>query len=345
MAHTPFLSIIIPIYNTEAYLTECVESILKQDFTEYEILLVDDGSTDNSPAICDDYCRKYAHVHCIHQANSGHTAARQAGFLASQGTYVAFVDSDDWVSPEMYTDLCRIAQETDADIVHCNFIAVMPDKEKTNKVPFSPGYYDKTRLMEEVYPKMIYSGTWFTFGAEPNLWNKLFRRSLLERFLFRVPKDIRIGEDWLTTYPCMLAAESVYFTDKAYYYYRSRSGSLKHHMDQDRLPDLHRLLAACQNALDVNHYPFMARQVDYYLAYQSMQTLIPIFQERLRMSGNHNKTVKSSRKLFLEECANSQIRQAFRTVKTGDINGSHNKLYAFCIRRRLYLLFRIALKI
>ncbi len=345
MADTPFLSIIIPVYNTEAYLPECVESILKQELKEYEILLVDDGSTDGSPAICDRYCAKYSHIRCIHQKNSGHTAARQAGFLACKGAYVAFADSDDWVSPVMYTQMCRTARESGADIIHCNFIAVMPDQEKKNTVPFAPGYYDKRMLLETVYPKMIYSGTWFTFGAGPNLWNKLFRRSLLEKFLFEVPTDIRVGEDWLTTYPCMLAAESVYFLEEAYYYYRSRSGSMKHHMDQNRLPDLHRFLTACRKAVDADRYPYMAGQVDYFCAYQSMQTLIPVFQDRLYMSGNDNTTNHSPKKLFRRECSDPQIRQSFRAVKIGDINGLHNKLYALCIRCQLYYLFRIALKI
>lgn len=345
MANTPFLSIIIPIYNTEAYLPECIESILKQEFKDYEILLVDDGSTDNSPTICDRYCAEYSHIHCIHQKNSGHTASRQAGFLAGKGEYVAFVDSDDWVSPVMYTKMCQIAQESDADIIHCNFTAVMPDKEKINRVPFAPGYYDKAMLMETVYPKMIYSGTWFTFGASPNLWNKLFRRSLLEKFLFDVPTDIRVGEDWLTTYPCMLAAKSVYFTEGAYYYYRSRSDSVKHHMDQNRLPDLHRFLTACRKAIDPDRYPFMSAQVDYFCAYQSLQTLIPIFQDSFRVSGINNRTYNSPRTLFHEECADPRIRQSFRTVKIRDINGFHNKLYALCIRHRFYLLFRAAVKI
>ena len=187
MSANPFLSIVIPIYNAESYLPCCLDSILAQHFTDYEVILVDDGSTDRSPAICDAYAAGHSQIRCLHQANSGHTAARQKGVRASLGTYIAFVDSDDWVAPEMYDRMCTAARDTGADIVHCNYTSVMAHKEKLCGIPFPSGFYDKKRLMETVYPNMIYFGTFFVFGIAPNLWNKLFRRSLLERCLFRIP--------------------------------------------------------------------------------------------------------------------------------------------------------------
>ena len=215
MSVNPFLSIVIPVYNAESYLPCCLDSILAQQFTDYEVILVDDGSTDRSPAICDAYAAGHSQIHCLHQANNGHTAARQTGVRASLGTYIAFVDSDDWVAPEMYDRMCTAARDTGADIVHCNYTSVMPHKEKICGIPFPSGFYDKKRLMETVYPNMIYFGTFFVFGIAPNLWNKLFRRSLLERCLFRIPHDIIVGEDGPVTYSCMLEADSVFFCDEA----------------------------------------------------------------------------------------------------------------------------------
>ena len=105
MSSTPFLSIIVPIYNAEQYLEECLDSILCQELTDYELILVDDGSTDSSPAICDHYASSHSQVQVLHQQNQGLPGARQAGFAMATGEYIAFVDSDDRVDPAC-TPLC-----------------------------------------------------------------------------------------------------------------------------------------------------------------------------------------------------------------------------------------------
>ncbi|MDE7430170.1 MAG: glycosyltransferase, partial [Lachnospiraceae bacterium] len=96
---TPFLSIIVPVYNVEPYLACCLDSILAQTFTDFEVLLIDDGSTDASGTICDDYAKKDSRIRCFHKENGGHTSARQAGFRQASGKYITFVDSDDWIAP------------------------------------------------------------------------------------------------------------------------------------------------------------------------------------------------------------------------------------------------------
>lgn len=338
MSKQPFLSIIIPVYNVENYLSTCLDSILQQEFTDYEIILVNDGSTDDSGVICDSYTQKYTHIHCIHQKNAGHTAARQAGFSASKGVYIAFADSDDWVAADMYTNMCQIAQKTNADIIHCDFIAVMPHQQKKCSIPFAPGLYDKKSLQETVYPQMIYSGTYFTFGAAPNLWNKLFRRNLLEKALFQIPHDIIVGEDGLITYSCMLAASSIYFTDKAYYYYRSLGTSLCHNMNTARLSENHTMFETYHKLIDLKSYPMLQKQLHYFFAYQSLLTMVPIFQTLLQEKELPDGQI---RRLFLSECRNSYIKEAFAHVKIRDIKGTRNKIYAFCIRYRLYYLFSV----
>lgn len=336
MSARPFLSIIIPVYNAEKYLPCCLDSILAQQFTDYEIILVDDGSTDRSPAICDEYGAAHPQIHCLHQANSGHTAARQNGLRASSGQYIAFVDSDDWVSPEMYDHMCAAAIDNHADIVHCNFTAVMPEKEKVCGIPFPAGFYDKAKLMETVYPNMIYFGTYFVFGIAPNLWNKIFRRNLVEKYLFQIPHDIIVGEDGPVTYACMLEASSVFFCEEAYYYYRSNADSLCHKMDTGRLRENHSMFETYDRLINQAAYPFVQRQLSYFFVYQSLLTFVLVFQTVLQESG-------SFRKLFLEECGNPYIEAAFRKVPLKDITGLRNKLYAFCVRHKLAGLFKILL--
>lgn len=330
----PFLSVIIPVYNAEAYLPRCLDSLLAQTFTDFEAILVDDGSTDGSAALCDGYARKDNRFHCIHKKNGGHTSARQAGLGKAAGTYVAFVDSDDWTAPAMYQTMCSAAKDTGADMVCCNYTAVTPKGDILCRSSFREGFYEKAQLEEEVYPRMLYSGTYFTYGTAPNLWNKLFRRELLTKNLCSVPLSVKLGEDALITYICLLEASSVFFCDESLYFYRSSSSSLTHSMDENRLRENRTLFDAFLGIIDLSVYPCMERQLHYYFVYQCLLTYVPVFTDIPASRG---------RRIFFDECTYPPVKEAFHAVKIRDINGLHNKLYAFCIRHRLYGLFRLFL--
>lgn len=332
----PFLSIIIPVYNVELYLSKCLDSILVQTFTDFEVLLIDDGSTDNSAALCDSYAEKDDRFRCFHKENGGHTSARQTGLQHAAGTYITFVDSDDWVDPGMYQKMCSVAKDTGADTVCCNYIAATPNGDIKCRSSFQEGLYRKAQLEEEVYPRMIYSGTYFTYGEAPSLCNKMFRKNLLEKNLYNVPRSVKIGEDALASYVCLLESSAVYFCEEYFYYYRSSASSLTHNMDEKRLSENRTLFDMLLHIIDFSVYPYMERQLDYYFVYQCLLTFVPVFSN---MAGSR----KNIRPLFLDECAYPPVKKAFRSVKIRDINGLHNKLYAFCIRHRLYSLFRFFL--
>lgn len=328
----PFLSIIVPVYNVAPYLAQCLDSILAQTFTDFEVILVDDGSTDGSGALCDSYAKKDARFRCLHKENGGLVSARQAGFGHVTGDYATFVDSDDWIHPAMYQRMCGAAKETNADAVCCNYTAVTPKGDIQCRSSFQSGLYKKAQLEEQVYPRMLYSGAYFTYGVAPNLWNKIFRRELLERNLYNVPLSVKVGEDALASYICLLEASSIYFCDEFFYYYRSSSSSLTHNMDEKRLPENRTLFHTLLKIIDCSVYPDMERQLDYYFVYQCLLTFVPVFAN---MAGPH----RERRALFLDECANPPVKKAFRTVSIREINGLHNRLYALCIRHRLYGLF------
>lgn len=337
MHNSPFLSIIVPVYNVEKYIRQCLDSILSQNFTDYEVILVDDGSTDKSGTICDEYASDNPSFQCIHKPNGGLPSARKCGYKASRGKYVAFVDSDDWIAPDMYSKLCHAARNTQADIVLCNYTAVMSDRAEVCTTPFMAGFYDKRRLKEEIYPYMIYSGTFYKYGISPNLWNKLFRRELLHDHLFHVPDAVTVGEDTLATYSCILEAASVFIMDEALYYYRSNADSMSRRaMPSGRLSENHQMFSTLCDVIDLSAYPYMERQLDYYFVYQCLLTYVPVFKNM--------KVSPSSRKTFLEECNFPLIRKAFSRTPIRDINGTHNKFFAFCIRHRLFVLFVLLLK-
>lgn len=332
----PFLSVVVPVYNVAPYLAQCLDSILAQTFTDFEVILVDDGSTDGSGALCDSYAGKDSRFRCLHKENGGLVSARQAGFRHVTGEYVTFVDSDDWIHPAMYQRMCGAAKETNADTVCCDYTAVTRNGDILCRSPFQSGLYDKPALEEQVYPRMLYSGTYFTYGIAPNLWNKLFRRKLLERNLYRVPLSVKVGEDALVSYICLLESSSIYFCGEPFYYYRSSSSSLTHNMDEKRLPENRTLFDTLSDIIDLSVYPYMERQLDFYFVYQCLLTFAPVFSH---MTGSP----RDIRARFLVECANPPVKKAFRSVSIRDIGGLHNKLYAFCIRHRLYRLFRFFL--
>lgn len=332
----PFLSIIIPVYNVEPYLARCLDSILAQTFTDFEAILVDDGSTDGSAVICDSYAQKDERFFCFHKENGGHTSARQMGLRHANGTYITFVDSDDWISPDMYEKMCGAARNTGADTVCCNYIASTPKEEIQCRSSFQGGLYRKAQLEELVYPRMIYSGVYFTFGVAPSLCNKIFRKNLLEKNLLSIPLSVKVGEDALVSYICLLESSSVYFCEEYFYYYRSSSSSLTHTMEEKRLSENRILFDTLLNTIDLSVYPYMEWQLDYYFVYQCLLTFIPVFTD---MSGSRGHI----RALFLDECAYPPVKKAFRAIRISEINGLHNKLYALCIRCRLYGLFHFFL--
>lgn len=332
----PFLSIIVPVYNVEAYLSECLDSILAQTFTDFEVLLIDDGSTDGSSALCDEYAGKDKRIRCFHKENGGHMSARQEGFRRAAGDYVAFVDSDDWTAPVMYERMCSAAKKSGADVVCCNYTAVAPGKQIERRDVCEPGFYNRRRLEEQVYPVMLYSGRFFHYGVSPSLCNKLFRRTLFEKHLFRVPLSLRLGEDGLAVYGCLLEASSACFLSESFYYYRSNGGSLTHNMDEGRLMENRLLFDTYDRLTDLAAHPCMEKQLLYYYTYQGLLTFPPVFRAMQSTGVNF-------RKLFLEECRYPPVRRAFRAVRISDVSGLHNKAYVLCIRHRLYGLFRLFL--
>lgn len=331
---TPYLSVIVPIYNVESYLAQCLDSILAQTFTDFELLLIDDGSTDNSPAICERYAAQDDRIRLFHQENGGHTAARQAGLRRALGSYVTFVDSDDWIAPSMYQKICDAAKNTDADMVCCGYIAVTPSKNIERRDICAPGLYSKQQLEEQVYPQMLFSGSFFHYGVSPSLCNKLFRRTLLEKHFYNVPLSIKLGEDALVSYICLLDSDTVFFLEECLYFYRSNSSSITHHVDSKKLSENHTLFDTFDRIMP---HPCMERQLLYYYAYQSLLILPSVFRAE-QESGN------PFRDDFLAECSYPPIRRAFRSVRLKDITGFHNKAYAFCIRHGLYRLFRLFLR-
>ena len=209
----PVISIIVPVFNAERHLDECVRSLLAQTFSEIEIILIDDGSTDQSGKLCDEYAEKDKRVKVIHQKNQGQSAARNTGIVNSTGDYIMFADSDDWVLP----DFCRIPYEKavqyDADCVMFKYVWF--DK---GKCEFQKDYESGLKTSEEAI-MLVNDG----IGLAP--WNKLYKKSLFDNIRFPVG---RIFEDIPTIPKLVHLATKVFYENESLYYYRAIKNSTTH---------------------------------------------------------------------------------------------------------------------
>lgn len=210
------VSVGLAVYNSESYLQQCLDSLISQTLDELEIILVDDGSTDHSGSICDQYAEKDGRIKLIHKPNGGLASARQTALVASTGDYFCVCDADDWMEPDMYEKLWEKAIETGADVVMCDNWREYDNGQCTISVYGREIPSDNNQIIEEVLNDRFPSF----------LWKKLFRRDLFEKFGIEWEPCIDMQEDFLMTlkilqHPVKLA----YLPEPLYHYRRLRDGN------------------------------------------------------------------------------------------------------------------------
>lgn len=230
---SPYLTIIIPVYNTEKYLKKCLDSVISQAIKNIEIICIDDGSTDNSPAILDEYAKRDDRIKVIHKTNGGLVSVRKHGVVEAKGKYIGFVDSDDWVEPDMFERLYNTAIKYNADMVSSGYI-------------MEGGYvsYEYDSLEEGLYveadkckwlDKIIFNMSEHDLGLRGSVCCKLFRGDLLKKIQPRVPDEITISEDKMCVLTFALECKSMYVIRDAWYHYMINSGSMTQKPNTDYL--------------------------------------------------------------------------------------------------------------
>ena len=214
------ISVIIPVYNAERHLRRCVESVCAQTFEDLEIILVDDGSTDASGAICEEFARKDGRVVVIHQENGGRTRARNAGLLAAHGEYIGFVDADDWIEANMYLQMHQKMRAEAVDAVLCGHFEDTGSAQKEVFHGFKEGKYTRSSLIKDVYPQMLAGEAFFEMKMLLNRWDKILIREKLMKFQLEVHEQVELGEDILCVVPYLLNCDSIYILHDCFYHYR-----------------------------------------------------------------------------------------------------------------------------
>ena len=214
---TPELSIIVPIYKVEKYLEECIQSILGQTFTDFELILVDDGSPDACPQMCDAAAKKDSRVRVIHQKNGGLSAARNTGIEAARGNWLGFVDSDDFVAPDMYEKLYHAAVNAGADCAMCSVQLIHEDGSRMDTLQHWKVYGGDTG--EDILKTI----TWQNNAPYLVAWNKLYRREVFRTLRYPVG---RINEDVFVFAELFDTIKMVACVEQPLYFYRQRTGSI-----------------------------------------------------------------------------------------------------------------------
>ena len=213
----PIISVIVPVYNVEEYLERCIQSILNQTFTRFELILVDDGSPDNCPAICDEWAQKDPRICVIHKENGGLSSARNAGLQEVKGSYIAFVDSDDWIEKDMLEVLYNLLNEyPDADIAKCE---LMEDdgKRSIKKSNVQVQLKEKTDMWESFF--RIHGE-----ASNTSVCVNLYRKEVLDGFTF----PITLNEDVEASYEFCLRAKKMVTTNQIKYHYFYNRNSITH---------------------------------------------------------------------------------------------------------------------
>lgn len=223
---SPLVSIIIPIYNSQLFLRQCIDSVLNQTYRNIEILLINDGSTDDSGNVCDEYALLDSRIAVIHKPNGGLVNARKTGLEHCTGEYVLYIDGDDWIRANLIETYIQCAINENADVVISSYTESLLGKETIAVNPIPIGVYDKQSLYDKVYPRMLCTDKFSQFGIFSYSWGKLYRKSILYNNQMDVPSNTVIGEDALCLYPTLIDANIVVIINEPYYYYRQRTDSL-----------------------------------------------------------------------------------------------------------------------
>lgn len=319
------LSIIVPVYNAQLYLEECIDSLEKQTVLKRQIILVDDGSTDASGEICDQLQKKYNDVQVIHTENGGSAKARNVGLSVAKGTYLGFVDSDDYIAPNMYELMIQMLEKYDADIACCNWYRHFDEPGK------------QYRLEEDVHCKIKEEQSFETQACMKRLFlnegmtyspcDKVYKRCLFDGVFF--PEDAMYAEDIPCIYQVLKRAKRVVHTGETLYFYRVSTGSkTQSKFQKGQMLSFH-FLREIENDV-VNRFPLLEQEITFAV----VQTATDLYEQIIKT--NQKKEFAGERQ-EIEQC----LRQNLSKIISNTYLLSNVKLVVISIIGRFYKLLML----
>jgi len=331
-------SVIVPVYNVEKYLHQCVNSILGQTFSGFELILVDDGSSDDSPNICDQYGSADKRVTVIHQKNGGHTAARFKGLAIASGEYIFFVDSDDWIELNALELVHNSLAKNDADIVTFDNYYNYFDRQTIVRQSIPTGCFNKSDLMKKIYPRMIYSGNFFTYGVHASMANKVFRRSIIEPNMAYVDKRIKIGEDGVATFASFLDAEKVCnLKNKCLYHCRNDNVSVTRSYCRGQFDSAVVLVDVLRQVNSEKSVYDLSEQIDYYLLYHVRSVFVEEFYFK------HSEGLLARYRLLKRVANDADVQRVCLATSIGDMPKTSKWFFGLLRKKHMILLMALSI--
>lgn len=256
-------SVIVPVFNGERYLKECIDSILGQSYPDLELILVNDGSTDGSGEICDRYAASDKRVTVIHQENSGQTAARQAGISCACGDYAVCVDADDWIASDFLEDALRELKKNRVDLLSYGFAYIEGEEHREVQEPVPEGLYRGEQLKQTIYPRILQGRDMdnMLFGVV----GKIIRRQLLLEKQMEIPEKLVLGEDAACMVGIYRGSSQVYIKNRTMYFYRVHETSSSHRFRIEQYRQLEETIHYFEG-LNMRDIPDFAQQLHRYTA-------------------------------------------------------------------------------
>lgn len=289
------VSIVVPVYNAENYLDQCVTSIMGQTYRHLEIILVNNGSTDHSLEICRKYAEIDKRITVVEQINQGVVKARKTGVEAATGDFIGWADADDWMESGYIEGLVKLQEESNADIVAATHFHDIGSDSRLIKNGVNIGIYD----IKQILPVMLYTGEFFEYGITPQLYTKLFRANILKKTQLTVADNIIAGDDAAVVYPSLLMAEKVCVSNITGYHYVQHPASITKTGFSDEPARIRMLIEYLKNIFrkagvsewmdhqlaSYENYMLALRQIDIFDAADSEKILVPYggFRENDRL--------------------------------------------------------------
>ena len=325
----PNVSVIVPVYNGAEFLHTCIDSILDQTFCDLEIILVDDGSSDESPKICDNYAAQDERILCIHQENAGAAAARNCGLKAATGKYIAFVDSDDWIDHDMYEKMVEVAETQNCDLVVCDCLKESSAGSRVYTHELPGGFYDRDAMVSQYLPQLLMPST-MEYPITISNCLLLIRREVIAENQISFPEGMRFSEDLL------FGSEVGYFSQsmtylKGYtpYHYRQNPASVTHAEFKDKWPLLLELYRRIKETFE--------KKIDYDFMPQIQRCMLFF----VYMAMNQRLAAKLPLKQFFQEARavldHPEVREALAPIKIGQLNISWKLKITSIIYQKKYL--------
>lgn len=335
------LSVVITVYNQEKYVSDCIKSVINQTYDALDIIIVDDGSTDKSGIICDEYARKDCRISVVHKNNEGSVSSRKMGVQSATGKYITYIDGDDWVDECHFENIMNVID--DSDMVAFGLTCVYGDGSTSAMInKASSGVYDGERLVE-LKKNSLYGGGLGEFGLLPSMCAKVIRTELVRNNMMKVDNIIRMGDDGACTFPTICDCNKIVVDNSimGYMYRKNIEGTLTSRYSYEEFARIEALYKVLTTEFEVRKADYMNEQLPYYMIFLFRIEFIYELAE-LSLSNAFKKIIhiKEARKLGWVKyvIANRDLVNTDKElyILTHSIDSVSKLFYSWYIKRKIF---------